>query len=370
MAGINHHSHPFDEGTLVKLDLYRRYVRAWLPVFLNGKFKPSRVQIFDFFAGPGSDMEGNPGSPVIALQELHDALNMPHQNSPEIHLYFNEKAPQKFRYLQEVCKSTEKHQSVQIHLLNCEFAEAFSCWQREFDTKDTANLLFLDQNGLKQITQDVFSTITSAERTDFLFFISSSYAYRFRNDPQMIGPTPITEQDFGGIRMDHVHRKMCEAYRRLIRPDWMYYLAPFSIKKGGNVYGLIFGSAHPYGMDKFLRICWKEDPVRGEANFDIDGEHISTNSPSLFADMDVPTKLTQFEQEVKAAVAGGRIKDNREAYLYALSRGFLAVHIKDILKGMVQSKALPKQSFSISYESCWSHDKKPIPIQISESESE
>ena len=94
MGGRNHHSEPFDEATLVKLDLYRRYVRAWLPVFLNSpKLKVDKIQIFDFFAGPGRDVNGKSGSPLIALEEIKDALHKDHRHNPEIHLYLNEMTP-------------------------------------------------------------------------------------------------------------------------------------------------------------------------------------------------------------------------------------------------------------------------------------
>lgn len=100
MGGRNLHNEPFDESTLTKLDLYRRYVRAWLPVFLNAqKLVVDRMQIFDFFAGLGYDENGICGSPVIALQEIQTALSQDHRNSPEIHLYLNEYMRGKFENL-------------------------------------------------------------------------------------------------------------------------------------------------------------------------------------------------------------------------------------------------------------------------------
>ena len=68
------------------------------------------------------------------------------------------------------------------------------------------------------------------------------------------------------------HRAVVEHYRHLA--GGRIFFGSFSIKKGANIYGLIFGSAHPLGIEKFLRVCWKVDPVRGEANFDIDDEHM------------------------------------------------------------------------------------------------
>ena len=184
MGGRNLHNEPFDESTLTKLDLYRRYVRAWLPVFLNApKLVVDRMQIFDFFAGPGQDEKGVSGSPLIALEEIDLALKNDHRNNPEIHLYLNEFMRKKFENLKTVCAASHFTANVHIHFLNEDFPVAFRTWQAEFQNNQgsrfkTANLLFLDQNGTKQISKEVFLNIVSAERTDFLFFVSSSYINR------------------------------------------------------------------------------------------------------------------------------------------------------------------------------------------------
>ena len=110
MGGRNLHNEPFDESTLTKLDLYRRYVRAWLPVFLNApKLVVDRMQIFDFFAGPGQDEKGVSGSPLIALEEIDLALKNDHRNNPEIHLYLNEFMRKKFENLKTVYEKGLSH---------------------------------------------------------------------------------------------------------------------------------------------------------------------------------------------------------------------------------------------------------------------
>ena len=87
----NLHQKPFDEGTRDKLELYREYLREWLPVFINGS-SVDILQIFDFFAGPGFDVDGNPGSPAITCEEIHNAMNQSgNQCSKTIKAYFNEK---------------------------------------------------------------------------------------------------------------------------------------------------------------------------------------------------------------------------------------------------------------------------------------
>lgn len=71
MGERNLHSKPFDEGTLIKLDLFRFYVREWLPVFISAKkIYWKTLNIYDFFAGPGKDVDGKKGTPLIILEEL------------------------------------------------------------------------------------------------------------------------------------------------------------------------------------------------------------------------------------------------------------------------------------------------------------
>ncbi|HIJ57871.1 MAG TPA: hypothetical protein HPQ03_17345 [Deltaproteobacteria bacterium] len=70
----NLHQKPFDQATRDKLTLYRDYLREWLPVFINGS-SVDILQIFDFFAGPGFDVDGNPGSPAITCEEIRNGTN-------------------------------------------------------------------------------------------------------------------------------------------------------------------------------------------------------------------------------------------------------------------------------------------------------
>jgi hypothetical protein len=50
-------------------------------------------------------------------------------------------------------------------------------------------------------------------------------------------------------------------------------LYPFTIKKGKNIYGIIFGAKHPRAVDKFLKTAWEVNEINGAANFDIDEDN-------------------------------------------------------------------------------------------------
>lgn len=374
MGGLDHHRMSYDEESLVKLDLYRKYLQAWLPVFLNAaKLQVTRMQVFDFFAGPGHDIGGTNGSPLIALNAIQEALAADNLNSPEIHLYLNEFSKSKFRELQSVCNDHPivKTRQIVIHYSNKTFADVFEEWEplfskNEADRFTTANLLFLDQNGTKEVNESVFKRIVAAERTDFLFFIASSFIFRFKDQPQNIAGTPIIKSDFDGMTMKTFHRKVCEAYRRWLPKNHEYYLAPFSLAKGtgSNIYGVVFGSGHPAGICKFLGICWAKDGLRGEANYDIDGEGISVGAPMLFEEMNVSSKMKVFEANLEAMILAGNLKTNISVFKYAINNGFLAEHAKSVVMAMIKAKKLPKQKVSIAYDTCGLRKSEPQMIVL------
>lgn len=71
-------------------------------------------------------------------------------------------------------------------------------------------------------------------------------------------------------------------------------LYPFTLKKGTNIYGIIFGASHPRAVDKFLKIVWDKDQVSGEANFDIHDDIEKTEQPQL-----IGTACCRDNQKVK-----------------------------------------------------------------------
>jgi hypothetical protein len=207
-----------------------------------------------------------------------------------------------------------------------------------------ANLLFLDQNGVDQITEAIFRSIVAMPKTDLIFFISSSVVNRFKTKLRKY--VPITDDDIKEMNINNVHRLLANAYRSWIPVGIKYYLGSYSIKKGANVYGLVFGSCHPRGIDKFLQVAWNHG---GDANFDIDNDGIDPMNPWLFDEFNKPTKIKVFEKELEKAILARILTTNKDIYIFALQNGMLALHARDALNEMIKNKILPKQDFRISY---------------------
>jgi three-Cys-motif partner protein len=360
------HKSKFDEGTLTKLTILREYLKAWLPVFLkNRKFNYEKIQIYDFFAGEGTDTIGTKGSPLVFLEELRVYCNSISERKQKVELLFNEYKKEKFQKLQNTitdfisqCKSSEfctnkssTDCAFTYTIENKDFAVLFNELFAEMIRKPQfPRFMFLDQNGIKFIDHDVFSKLVSLSRTDFLFFISSAYASRFAELPEFKKYLSIERQDFDESKPYHCHRVIFNYYKNLIPQGKEYYLAPFSIKKpnSGNIYGLIFGSNSPLGLEKFLNTAWKLDQHTGEANFDIDNDKIRTGQMSFFAEENIIKKVGYFKKSMVEFLEENP-RTNKDVYLFTLESGFTVKHALKILKEL-QSNNEIKVTYTTSTE--------------------
>lgn len=348
------HASEFDEATEAKLDLFRTYLREWLPVFLlAGGGRP--VNIFDFFAGPGKSATGQPGSPLLILEELRGYDEQ--ARDKDVHVYLNEMKPRKLARLEGVVNPMRPAIPADLHFAGLEFSEAFELWLPHM--AGAANLLFLDQSGVRQITEDVFRSLLELDCTDFLFFVASSTFQRF-------GQHPSLRKYFETERIDpasylEVHRAVVRYYKGLIPDGREYYLAGYSLKKGSNIYGLVFGTHHPLGALKFLRQCWRLDEERGEANFDIDDDRIRRDQPFLFESMNRPTKLGLFEEQLRSAILEGLLATDRDVTLFSLENGFLGKHAKEVVSRMRSDGLLRGKHLAFS-ETCLKRGRTPSPL--------
>jgi hypothetical protein len=196
------------------------------------------------------------------------------------------------------------------------------------------------------------------DKTDFIFFISAAIINRVKEHPDIVKYIPpISKEDWQRMTGNNVNRILSEAYQQWIPIDKSYYLGNFSIKKGANVYGLVFGSGHPAGIEKFLRVAWEKG---GDANFDIDGDNIDENQPALFEFLDKPSKISEFERDLETKVLQKELVNNNQVYIFSLQRGVLASHARDALKNMCKAGKLPNQSFHISYDAWKKNNDEPI----------
>lgn len=352
MARIDHHIKPYDEGTLVKLEIFERYVETWLATFIMQPYV-KEVNIVDFFAGLGYDKIMQKGSPIRILDKIDIFFGYLQQYETKINLYLNEFEENKYNDLQNNCNeylsiNSRLQKFVEIHYSNKDFNEIY--FEILNKTKNAPNLYIIDQNGIKFTNQENFDTLLKTEKTDFLFFISSSFFKRFNTIDEFNRHLEITEEELNKNPYNFIHRIVLEKYRSLIPDNSTMQIFPFSIRKGANIYGIIFGSKHILGVEKFLKIAWNKNKINGEANFDIDKDIVKAQ-PTLFPQFKQLTKIEKFENNLEEFIESKKTVTNIDLYYFTYISGHIAEHTNKWLRANKNKKVSYSGHTKISWDS-------------------
>jgi len=251
-----------------------------------------------------------------------------------VHVHFNDVDPDKINALEALVDRRLADLRCKVEYSRKPFSEAFEDNLTLIQDRHTANLVIIDQCGIKEVNESIFRLLIQCSTTDLLFFISSSIIRRFITEGSIQQYFPIAEETMRGVKSKHIHRYIChEYYRKQIPHDCDYFVAPFSIEKdaGANIYGVIFGSSVLLGLEKFLEVCWRQDTVTGEANYSIDDDLIGYGYLPLLPEDRDAKKLDVFRQDVIAFI-GDCSPDNRAIYRFTLESGFLPKHTTAILR--------------------------------------
>jgi len=353
----NMHKKPFSEETKLKLDIFRECFREWFPVFAHQTFW-NKLYIYDFFAGSGYDIDGTPGSPIILLEEAMGEkskhCNNIKNSGKEVTFVFNEHEPtKKQNKFEELKINIEKHIKKCEKDNNCDYC----CFKtdvinmdfgKEFKTdtdikgvlsnKKNAKFVILDQYGFTQVDAEVFTTLIYAPHTDFIFFISSSFLKRFKEHPvsrKFIGDANLS---FDESKPKECHQIIVKYFESMIPSSKEYYLNHFTIKKGTNYYGLIFGTAHTLGMEKFQRVCWNIDSRAGESNCNIQNDF---EANTLFSQLET-NKIQNVKEQLTKEVLSGKITDNINGLKRALSLRCLPSVFTETIKDLEKRKKIER----------------------------
>ena len=111
--------------------------------------------------------------------------------------------------------------------------------------------------------------------------------------------------------------------------------------KERNIYGLVFGSHHWRGMQKFLEIAWALDKECGEANYEMEAE--TRQGLLLFPEGKTgfkKRKVELFQDEMESLIQSGKLAADQNVFLHCLINGFLPRVAKDVYAKLNASGAL------------------------------
>lgn len=366
----------FPEETKLKLEIFSECFREWFPVFIHNPYI-KKVYIYDFFAGSGKDMDNELGSPLILLNEAKGDnckyCNQSKENNKTICFTFNEKEKVKQKMLIENIKQfmsnclannckTNKCVYDYENYIQSEFKDVFqnNDFQNILNNSNFGKFILLDQYGFSQVDEDIFLQLVNAPKTDFIFFISSSFIRRFKEHPAIKQYFDTAKIQFDESKPKECHRQIAQYYRDIIPDNKEYYLHHFTIKKGTNYWGLIFGTNHTLGMEKFLKVCWTKDKLSGESNCNIDNDF---QQGTLFYNENETLKKQTIEADIRAKILSGEISDNISGLKYTLQNGCLPELFTSIVKKSESEKKI-KRTGELNFSSTNIHKVKQYKISI------
>lgn len=332
---------PFDEGTLTKLELFRLYVVEWFSTFaVNTDPTLKQITIYDFFAGAGCDSNGHNGSPIIICDAIQDFLNngsSGRNKNLKIKIHCSDSNAKNIEELKKRI-ANNNYIGFEQNVECCEFEVAFNKYKANLNSKHEASLLILDQFGVRNINDSIFSEIVEFQRVDFLMFFSSSFMKRFAelNITRQYFPH-LTDDDIRTLKNEAphlIHRRVLDKVFRPLIKNREYYLAPFTIQKKPNVYGVFFGSGHILGLQKFQKACWSISPDFGDANFNIDNDPNVDMTLPLFYRQFKSEKISEFESNLTSFLKSRDNITNYDVLLFGLTAGFSIKMIQKTLQAI------------------------------------
>ncbi len=359
------HDSPFDESTIAKLEIFQDYAQAWIPTFVM-QDHVLEIHIFDFFAGTGYDKNGIPGSPIRILTKIQEQKGYLFQKEVNVVLHLNEFEPtkkkqQKYEQLKRSCsefmdKDTSLSNRVKIRYYNEDFETLFP--KLFSDIEKHPSLVYLDQNGIKFLSEKYFLELEKTSRTDFLYFVSSSYFWRFGERDEFKVHLDIDMEVAKGQGYKQIHRTITDHLRKRLPTGTKLKLYPFSLRKGANIHGIIFGASHPRAVDKFLSIGWKRNGENGDANFDIDDE-AGKAQLNMFEGQKL-SKIESFKKETKNRLLSKEIADNAELLDFTYGAGHIPKHAADCVRELKNLGKLTYDGRSplVTYDNVYKNRKK------------
>jgi len=317
-----------DPHTLAKHRILEAYLKAWMPIISQELQRHStsgkRLLFVDGFAGPGSYVGGENGSPILAIES---ALHHSRQFPVPVSFLFIEWNKERYAHLHATIENYKKEivmssriKSVQVKQGDCE-----TILNRLLDNFEERNqeiepaFLFLDQFGYSDVSMQLIQRIMSYAHCEVFSYLNWSRLNQFMTDKSKWDS--ITSA-FGDSKWKQVlqlpaHRKATfivgtyvEAlkFRACVRYPWHFAMCD---KSGKLIYWLFFCTNSLRGLEEMKRAMWKVDPTGG----------------FRFSDKDDPSQLTLFQncsdeilaQEL-ASNLGGKILTLIQLKEYVLTR--------------------------------------------------
>jgi three-Cys-motif partner protein len=254
----------------------------------------SRILFIDGFCGPGEYTDGEPGSPIIALDAAREHRG---RLSGEVIFLFVDSEPTRITHLNNLLVNYEIPAAFKVHTSCGEFENELTEILDSVDEQGAVlapTFAFIDPFGFSGMPFELVSRIISSPKCEVFLNLPVQFINRFITHPndsireqivRCFGTDEILQiEEAEGDRID---------YRRLLYQSQLkqhaQFVRFFEMRDAGNVplYYLFFASNHSLGHVKMKEAMWSAAP---------DGEY-------RFSDKTDPFSIALFEADCTPSVA-------------------------------------------------------------------
>ncbi|HVZ81325.1 MAG TPA: three-Cys-motif partner protein TcmP [bacterium] len=162
MAGISETIWPCEKHTEAKHLILKSYIGAWVSILPN---KFSKALFVDGFSGPGEYEGGEPGSPLIAIAEVGNALKNTTKNF-SLQMYFVDARNDRIENLKQKISSAQSDSKIKIHEPICgrfedELPGIITNFKNGILGSQFPMLIFIDPFGVKGYPLELIRKILS-----------------------------------------------------------------------------------------------------------------------------------------------------------------------------------------------------------------
>ena len=330
------------EHSEAKIELYGSYLSVYLNILHRAGFA-KRIFIFDLFCGEGIYENDAKGSPIIALDCIHNHYYSNKNSIPNMTVWFNDigkselEEGYKVDRVKRIRDSLTIPSNVDVKFFKKNYREIFpEAIELVKQTKDAKGLFFVDPFGYKIIKPLDIRQMLEIGNTEVLLWLPIAQMYRFAGavmENQFPGADPL--RDFLKELFVNTLPSFSSAYDfieqlkdrfRAYLKDLNAYVDIFFLERdAANVYCLFFFTRNIKGYEKIIETKWKIDKDHGKG-FKLE------KTQSFFSEIE----LSGYEQKVQAFTESSGYRTNDELYSFGLENGFLPKHTKSVLDSFVE----------------------------------
>lgn len=264
--------------TKAKHEILRSYLGAWFGIL--GRRIP-RIVYIDGFCGPGRYLDGEPGSPIIALElAVSHAEKLP---GTEFVFIFIDQDKDRIEHLNSEIFQKKLPDNIKTNTLHGDFegqiTELFT-YLKNKGTYLAPTFAFVDPFGFSGIPFCLISEFLNNPHTEVFVNIMADSMNRFINHPDETIPRHIVDTFGTDDVVDIVKyspnrfQALRDLYQRQLQRH-AQFVRYFEMRDRNNriIYYLFFASNHPLGHTKMKESFWKIDDQTGFVFSDATNPH-------------------------------------------------------------------------------------------------